>query len=467
MSKRCSLRLVILLVVMGYATSEGWAQLAKRTVDPREFGLNIPAGTVEAGTGQTVATLDADNAKVVGKLLVRVDDHQVVILPDGQLVVRHDRDAPLTDRPFQAISKDQLAERLLKTTFAGFKTKQTRRYLYIYNTSEEFALATSRIMETMFPGVAAYAKAQKVEISEPDVPLVVVMFRTEDEFQAYERMPAGVVAYYNILTNWVVMYEESRLRSVKPELAIQQSISTIAHEGAHQILHNIGVQQRLSLWPMWLSEGLAEYFAPTTFGNRMRWKGAGQVNDMRMFELELYLKSRAAEQPNAHLIEQTVMASRLTSTGYATAWSLTHYLAKNKRAEFNAFVGEVSRLGPLEAVGEPTVVGVIPANLQLFKQHFGDDLIDLNTRLVLHLKKLPYTDPFAEWPHFVATLAVPEGRRARREANLFHSAEMAQKWLRETLESVADQQRTRAESEVRAFPNRLVAAQYARQWLGQ
>lgn len=436
-------------------------------VDPRTFGLEIPPGFIREGTGETVVTNDDRGQPVVAKLLVDVGGNRVVILPDGQLVARSREAAPETERKFEPIDKDALAGQLLASEFMGFKSNQTRRYLYLYNTSEEFALATSRIMETMFPGVMAYAKAQKIEVAEPDVPLVVVMFRTEDEFQRYQRMPQGVVAYYNILDNRVVMYEQSRLRNVKPELAIQQSISTIAHEGAHQILHNIGVQKRLSRWPMWLSEGLAEFFAPTTFGRRLKWKGAGQVNDMRMFELELYLKSRDSDQPDGQMIEQTVKAARLTSTGYASAWSLTHYLAKGKRAAFNEYVREVSQLGPLQMAGEMVEPGIVPANLELFHKHFGEDMADLNKRLVLHLKKLPYSDPFAEWPHFVATIAVPDGRRARRDADVFHTAEMAAKWINEALETVDQQQSAAAATQVRAFPNRAAAAQFARQWLGQ
>ncbi|HRX78713.1 MAG TPA: DUF1570 domain-containing protein [Pirellulaceae bacterium] len=438
-----------------------------RPVDPREFGLNIPPGPVRAGNDEAIATADDDGSPVVAKLLVDVGDYRIVMLPDGRLVPRPMQAATLTERKFEPITKDALSSQLLAQEFSGFKTNQTRHYLNVYNTSEEFALATSRIMETMFPGVANYAKAQKIEIAEPDVPLVVVMFRTEDEFQRYQRMPTGVVAYYNILDNRVVMYEESRLKSVKPELAIQQSIATIAHEGAHQILHNIGVQKRLSRWPMWLSEGIAEFFAPTTFGSRLKWKGAGQVNDMRMFELEMYLKSRESDQPDGHMIEQTVIASRLTSTGYASAWSLTHYLAKIKRVNFNDYVREVSQLGPLETIGETVAPGVVPENLELFHKHFGDDLGDLNKRLVLHLKKLPYSDPFAEWPHFVATVAVPDGRRAKRDANIFHSADMASKWIEEALETVDAQQRSAAATDVRVFANRTIATQYARQWLGQ
>src|SRR5436309_1049105 len=83
--------------------------------------------------------------------------------------------------------------------------------------------------------------------------------------------------------------------SSRPDLALGQAISTIAHEGVHQILHNIGVQRRMSVWPMWLSEGLAEFFAPTTVDGKLRWKGPGQVNDLRMFELEEYVRGNAAK----------------------------------------------------------------------------------------------------------------------------------------------------------------------------
>lgn len=156
--------------------TEGLVAQPPRHVDPREFGFDIPPGTVRAGSGEAVTTADDGGNPVVGKLLVDVGDNRIVILPDGRLVARPKQSATITDRAFEPIGKDALTARLLASEFAGFKTNQTRRYLYLYNTSEEFALATSRIMETMFPGVANYAKAQKIEITEPDVPLVVVMF---------------------------------------------------------------------------------------------------------------------------------------------------------------------------------------------------------------------------------------------------------------------------------------------------
>ena len=308
---------------------------APKSFDPTTFGFDLPSGVVRQGNGAAVTTNDAAGKAVVARLHVSVGDGAIVMLPDGQLAARKAGEYTPTEKKFEPVTRDAVAKILTEAEFPGFKVKQTRHYIYVYNSSEEFFTGTSRILESMLPGVTAYAETQKIEgVHAPEVPLVIVMFSTEEEFQRHRRMPAGVVAYYETLSNRVFMYEKSRLLAVRPDLALSQAISTVAHEGAHQILHNIGVQQRLSIWPMWLSEGLAEFFAPTTFGKGMKWKGAGQVNDMRMFELEQYVKSRASEKPDGKLIEQTVAAARLTSTGYASAWSLTHYLAKNRKPEF-------------------------------------------------------------------------------------------------------------------------------------
>lgn len=434
-------------------------------VDPQLMGIDLPAGTIARGEGEAVTTHDQDQKPVVGRVHVKVGDNALILLPDGQIAPRKKGEFALTDRKFEPIEKKVLADRLLQLPeFRGFKSKQTNHYLYIYNTSEEFALVTSRILETMLPGVLLHGKAMQIEVKEPQLPLVVVMFKTEQEFQKFQRMPAGVVAYYHTLSNRVFMYEQSRLSEARPDLAVQQALATMAHEGAHQILHNIGVQQRLSLWPMWLSEGIAEYFAPTMAGEKIRWKGAGMVNDLRMFELEQYIKSRATEKPDGQLIEHTTQAARLTSTGYATAWALTHYLAKNKRAEFNEFVKKMSQLGPLEATGPIVPPGLVRENLAMFQLQFGENLPDLENRLVLHLKKLPYTDPFAGLPHVVATVQAVDGRRPIRLVNTFHSTSLAEKWLRDSVAQLPADARPRAETNVRSFPNRSIAEAWARQW---
>jgi hypothetical protein len=428
-------------------------------------GLEIPAGPVSPGGGQCVLVRTEGGAEVAAKVYVNVGEQRVLLLPDGRLVARSAGQSPVTQQPFQPATMEEIAQSLGESALRGFQKKETRHYLYLYNASQPFAETTSRILETMFRGVVTYAQAQQIDVHVPPTPLVVIIFRTADEFQEYRRMPEGTVAYYDWLTNRVVMYEESPLWKIKPELALQQALATIAHEGAHQILHNIGVQQRLSLWPLWLNEGLAEFFAPTTTDRQLKWKGAGQVNDLRMFELEQWLKSRSNDDADGQLVAQTIGAARLTSTGYAAAWALTHYLAKNHRAEFQAFVRQHSRLGPLEGNRRVLPPGVMPENVRLFKEHFGEDLAEIERRLILHLKNQPYVDPFVERPHFVAVVSLRDGRKDRREANVFHTPDQAERWRREIVEQAPEDQRADVQSAVHPFPNRVLAENFARQWL--
>lgn len=429
------------------------------------FGFELPPGPLTPGRGACVAVTDDEGLPVVGKLWVTVGEHCIVMLPDGQLVARPAAQAPPTPQAFEPATKAALAAQLRGSQLAGFQAKETRRYLYLYNCSEPFAEAASRILETMLRGVVGYAQVQELPVTPPDVPLVVIIFRTAAEFQKFRPMPEDTVAYYDVLSNRMVLYEESQLWRIKPELATAQAIATIAHEGAHQILHNIGVQQRLSLWPMWLNEGLAEFLAPTTTDRQLKWKGVGQANDLRMFELEQWVKNRGPEDADGQLVAQTVGAVRLTSTGYAAAWALTNYLAKHQRAAFYEFLRQTSQLGPLESPGRAVPPGVLPDNVRRFKAAFGEDLAEIERCLMLYLKQVPYVDPFADWPHFVAFVSLPAATRERREANVFQVPEQADRWRRERVEQLPAAQRAAVQSAVHPFPNRILAEAFARQWL--
>ncbi len=442
----------------------GGRSLAVTPVHPRVFGFDIPAAAPIPGGDRRVKTISESGDEVVAKVHVEVGNYFVVLMPDGTLVSRKKNETEATDEAFIPATKDEIAARLLKGKLRGFKTKQTLRYLYIYNTSDTFAVATSRIMETMFKGVGMYSKTQKINAHAPPVPMVVIMFRTPEQYQAYSKMPEEALAYYNIITNHVVMYEESELYKIKPELAIQQSLATIAHEGAHQILHNIGVQQRLSVWPMWLSEGYAEFMSPTAPGRQFRWKGAGMVNDMRMNELESLLKVRSNVGVTGDVVKTTVIAGRLTSTGYASAWALTHYLAKKHRLDFHKYVKSVSELGPLQRHGEMVGNGIVPANQELFVKSFGGDFQKTEKLMILHLRKLPYRDPFAEFPHYVGTITATVNGQQRRDARAFMSLSLVKKWLITTMEELPEDAQRTGRAKLSLHRNRPLAERYAYQF---
>lgn len=428
-------------------SDESSAQPAPQA-DPADFGLIVPDTEPKSADGRLVLVKSPADELVVARVLVEVGDFLVVILPDGRLLSLPARDATPTDRKFEPVTMDALGKSLTEKSFAGFKTRSTKRYLYVYNTSEPFCKATSTILETMYPALFAYCKRQKMPVRDPDVPLVVIMFRTQEEFDRFHPMPDGVVAYYNAVTNHVVMFEQSKLVEMAPDLAVKQSISTIAHEGVHQVLHNIGVQQRLSSWPMWISEGLAEYFAPTSTGKGVHWKGVGKPNDLRMKELEGYLKQRSAGN---EVVRPTIDAEGLTSTGYAAAWALTHFLAERRKQNFFAFLSEVSRRGPLEKFSQQE-------NAALFSKHFADDLGVLESQLVKHLEKLPYEDPIANQTHFVVMM---HGGGLRGYI-ITTSPKAVREWQTEQTANLPGSQFI-----VQAFPNARTAELFAKGWLGK
>lgn len=430
------------------------------------YGFKIPQAEVSYPSDMRVRTLDQYGEAIVGKVHCKVGENYIVMLPDGQLVDRLAKDATVTDARFVAEKPRDLAEKLTAAgPLKGFNVKISGHYVFIYNTTEPFLQVTDRILKTMYQGVKNHAKRQKIDVSDPDVPLVVIMFHKEAQFQAYKALPRGVLAYYNMVTNHVVLHEESAFAGTRIDLARAQLISTIAHEGAHQILHNIGVQQRLSMWPMWLSEGIAEYFAPTSIGRNMRWQGAGHINNLRMFELERYLQSRSFKKLDGKTIAGAVEAVRLDSQGYATAWSIVHYLAKEKKTKFNEMVKFYSELPPLRGMTARLEQPVVE-NIDHFKEYFGDDFALQEKELVEHLnRQSDYVSPAAALPHFAAFAEVPVEGKPHRFAALFHDQELAELWVSELKETVSDSQREQLKTTINAYANREQAAATIKKWL--
>jgi hypothetical protein len=416
-------------------------------------GLLIPTnGVVRLGQGQRATWIEPTGAKVVAVVHLEVGDRRLLILPDGRLVSVPTAETSLTDDPFRPAAMDELAASFQQQKpFAGFKTRSTGHYLFVYNTSEEFYKGTSRILETMYPAIVAYFKRLKIPVHEPPAPLVAIMFRTEDDFRKYEDVPESFAAYYSSVSNHIVMYEQSDLVEVASELAVKHVIGVIAHEGVHQILHNIGVQQRLSEWPMWISEGLPEYFAPTSVDKRLRWKGVGQPHDLRMYELDKFLKQRPGQRGS--MVEQVVGAKSLSSSGYAAAWALTHYLASRQRAKFQAYLRDVAQSSPL---GDRNGLATADPR-RVFVKHFGDDFAAIEDALVKHLQSLPYVDPIANQTHYVVLLRLA----AQRSVGITTSPASVRQWQEQALQKVSPQMRAAARFEILPFDNKQLAEQYA------
>ncbi len=409
----------------------------------------------------SVQTTDAQGKPVVARRYATRGGRHFVFLPSGEIVERSADQLEPADRPFRPATAKKLGAELARR-FPDLELRVSGSYVFLSNTSELFSQVTRRVLVTMLPGIRKHARKWKLQTHPPEFPLVVLMFRTRRQFDAYRKMPAEVLAYYDPWTNYIVLHEESPLYRVNRDMAIRQMISTIAHEGAHQILHNIGIQQRLSRWPMWMGEGLAEYLAPTKLGRRMSWKGAGMVNDLRMLELEFYIKAKAFDSTPGEMIAHTVQGSRLTSTGYAAAWALTHYLAGEHKSAFRSLLKELTAIGPYQAVGRPDERGMVVDQLGQFRRHLSLPLPEVEQDLIEYLEKLPYTDPFAMAPHFVALVRLQRGEKTGWKANIFHTQAQAERWSAQFVRQLEDG--IRHQVEIVSVPSRPAAHRLIREY---
>jgi hypothetical protein len=409
-----------------------------RVVQSDEFSLfttDIPAtGAWRAGEGERLIVPDETGQPVVGKLHCQVGDTLLVVLPSGRIQTLLQSKATPTDRPFNPLPASEILKKFQRGSLAKFKTAATDHYAFVYGCEESFYLTTRDILESLYGGVLQSLNQWKVPIEKSELPLVILIFPDRKSFQAFRRVPDEMLAYYNGITNFVVLYQDPELSDAAPEFALKQAAYTVAHEGVHQLLHNLGVQQRLAPWPAWLCEGVPEFFCPIKVTSRMvksgsaslperqlRWSKLGLMNDLRMYSL---LKTPAS----GNVVEQLIANPKLDAQGYAMAWGLTHYLAAKQPKGFRALLADASQIKPLQNYPNPHV----DADKQLFTKHFGSDFAKLDRELAQYLTTgaMPsaYRDPLVYQTHYAVVHTARRGRFATVTTLITTSPDRARKW---------------------------------------
>lgn len=364
--------IVALLLAAGHVRAQG--PIAKAPDEDR--GLILPQDVeLKPGDDRRVVMNDLRGEPVVAKVVRDLTSRYLVLTPDGRMMTVPVEAATFTERPFKPLTPAQLAEQLTSGPFPGFKTRTTERFVYVYDSSEAFCTTTRTILETMYPKLRLWCERAGLEVHDPEAPMVVVMFGDAREFQDYWGGPEGMVAFYNYVTNYTIMYEPDARAATR-----SQMYNLIAHEGVHQILANLGVQQRLSRWPAWFSEGLADYCSPVDATRRVRWTGVGEMNQYRYQELGNLVNRRGkAGLAGGALIREAVSAAVPDANLYAKSWGLVHYLAERKPKQFNAYLADVAQIEPLTT---------IPDSMALFEEHFGKDPAAIQADMLQHLQKL-------------------------------------------------------------------------------
>jgi hypothetical protein len=382
-----------------------------------EFLSRLPPGSKpKPGHGELLQMKTAGGLQVV-QLHCALDPLAMVMLPTGELDLVQRAKAKATTNPFVAATPEELQASLKAAGFSKFKFEKGQFYFYAYDCSDGFFMHAQSILNSMLSGVVENLKSLGLKVKRPDVPMVVVIMPSRKAFDDFHAMPKEVAAYYDMMSNRVIMYEDQELWDAAPEYAAKKAGYVVAHESIHQLLMNVGVQSRLSNWPAWIREGIAEYYCPLKVNSTlihkdksdlptrtMKWSKAGMVNDLRMRTL---LKT---PPKSGRLIEQLVSAEDIDANGYALAWGLVHYLINKKPDDFRAYLADISKYEPLDEATAMT--GGKPD--AMFVKHFGDDFDKLERDLQAYLtsKKMQseYVDPIENQTFYIVKSVEKKGR---------------------------------------------------------
>ena len=333
----------------------------------------------QAGEQQTVAgRVLAEDAS--GAVYLQANDGAVWLLKGDEVL---DRQAD--DTPFEPISQEALSKRLLAELPSGFQVYTTPHYVVAYRTSRDFAKWTASMLERLHKAFTAYWEKQGLELHEPEFPLIVIVHPDAASFAAaadeFNGSPGGIVGYYSLQSNRVMMYDLSgleRLRGSSRRGSLKEInqmlrapgalplVSTVVHEATHQIAFNCGLQTRYADLPLWLLEGMAVYFEAPDLSSGRGWRGIGKVNYPRLRTFRQNLPQWHSGKLAAMLASDKVFRDPRTGPdAYADAWALNYYLIKKRPKDYTAYVRKLAEKPAL-------VVDTVDERLDEFREHFGE-----------------------------------------------------------------------------------------------
>ena len=329
-----------------------------------------------------------------------------------------------------------------------FKIRETDHFTIAYNTDYGVIRPLVGRLEATFDAAWRFAAENNLADKPPAQRLEVIVFDRLEEFRRYaERVgvtAGGMAGFYHPTTNVAAfcnMHNSPALANLGSEIdriqrqhaalvsanqpatltrrrQLRSALSNLAasretlvtrfnrlviqHEGAHQVLFNLGVHVRGAMNPDWLIEGLACQFEVPQGDrtgrirtiNQMRLgdfrEALGLAANVRQITPEAHTKALAARRviPLTDLVSGKGFAEQPAEDvayRYAQAWSLVFHLSRRHGRSFERYLKRLTSRAPGEAV-EPE------RELAEFESLFGKIGVAFETHWLTHMVGLRF-DP--------------------------------------------------------------------------
>lgn len=342
-------------------------------------------GGVQDSVGEVVAEYEG------GSLLFQTPDGQLWTILGTDVISREEVKGPMVP-----LTSKEIYQQYKEELPPGFLIHTTKHYVILYNTSEPYAKWAGELYERVYRTFYTYWKNEDfryaIKLEEPRFPLVAILFKDRNSYLAYAKREVGdsaeaMIGYYNQNNNRMISYDltgtnggNKNVRALLAKPEWERTVATVVHEAVHQISYNSGLQVRLADNPRWLSEGMAMFFESPNPKSRGGWS-MGNVNyhNLNLFN-QYYSRFRPADSL-ATLIasDKRMLETQQAVYAYPESWALTNFLIRKHGRQYGAYLNALADSVPL---GETTE----RERVELFKKHFGDDLMELEKEFIRYMR---------------------------------------------------------------------------------
>ena len=271
----------------------------------------------------------------------------------------------------------------------------TRHYLVLASAGR--ASEYAKVFEEQYSTLQRYFKLRGFNLTDPQFPLVAVVFPSQKQFTEYAREEgsktmANMQGYYSPRSNRVALFESNEksvaVSMIDPLTPAERQMpmfgvtgtelkATMIHEATHQIAYNIGLHSRTGETPRWVVEGMATAFEPD--GMRSSLVGSQpyqRINRDRYLVFQNFVKSgRRPAKSLRSFIESDALYETSVLDFYAQSWALTFFLIETRPRNYAAYLKRIAGRDPFASYSPKD-------RLADFKETISSDVDSLDTQFV-------------------------------------------------------------------------------------
>jgi hypothetical protein len=288
---------------------------------------------------------DYDGQRIEGRPLYWTKTQIVIQSRDGVLHYldpKKAENAQRTSPVFEPFGTSEMRAALSEEFGDGFSITSTGHYLVVHRPGESDIWGQR--FEQLYRSFQNYFRVRDFSLTEPEFPLVAVIYGSEDEYYEQARLsghnlPPNTLGHYDPLTNRVLMFDRVDVNDNE----WGSTANTLVHEATHQTAFNTGLHSRTAVTPKWVVEGLATMFeARGVYQTGTDAQRRDRINRTRLDDYRHFLPSSSGKHELLELIASDQPFNASAERAYALAWALTFYLNETRPREYEQYLQKIA-----------------------------------------------------------------------------------------------------------------------------